>query len=211
MKPTKRKAFNFLRSYFDVLNQIPEDKDKLAFLTSIINKQFLDENPKDLEFVAKLSYESQRHAIEKSVKGWKTANKTEIDGSVLGSIGGDPKGSIGGDPMSDPKEVQEEEQVQEEEIKKEPKFNFRKSLIALGVKDEVAKEWLNVRKKGKAVNSELAFKRLVTELEKSKLTPNRCIEECVVKSWKGFEASWIKEIEVKENAPKGVPFQKQYC
>ena len=36
MKLTKRKAFNFLRSYFDVLNELKEDSDKLDFLMSIM-------------------------------------------------------------------------------------------------------------------------------------------------------------------------------
>ena len=111
MKLTKRKGFNFLRSYFDVLNDIPEDKDKLDFLTAIINKQFIDEEPKNLSFIANLCYNSQRHAIEKSVKGWKLASNTDMLGSPLG----DPKGEGGGDPMSDPKEEQEQEKVQEKE------------------------------------------------------------------------------------------------
>jgi len=66
---TKRKAFNFLRSYFDVLNEIPKDEDKLKYLLALINKQFLDEEPKGLNFIVNLCYESQRHQIEESVKG----------------------------------------------------------------------------------------------------------------------------------------------
>ena len=85
MKLTKRKAFNFLRSYFDVLNELKDDSDKLHFLMSIINKQFLNEDPKDLDFIANLCYESQRHAIEKSVKGWLTANKTDLEGKDIHS------------------------------------------------------------------------------------------------------------------------------
>ena len=109
MKLTKRRAFNFLRSYFDVLNNIPEDKDKLTFLMSIINKQFLDENPKDLEFIPNLCYESQRHAIEKSVKGWKLANKTDMIGNPMS----DPMPPLGGSIGSDPKEEKEKEKEKE--------------------------------------------------------------------------------------------------
>ena len=82
-KPTKRKGFHFMRSYFDVLNELQTDKDKLSFLMSIINKQFLDENPKGLDFIVKLSYESQRHSIEKSVKGYKDKMKTDLLGNPL--------------------------------------------------------------------------------------------------------------------------------
>ena len=111
MKLTKRKAFNFLRSYFDVLNELKDDSDKLHFLMSIINKQFLNEDPKDLGFIANLCHESQRHAIEKSVKGWLTANKTDLEGNPTPPPT-PPKGS----PLPLPPK---EEQVQEEEQEKE--------------------------------------------------------------------------------------------
>ena len=74
-KLTRRKAFNFLRSYFDILNELEKDSEKLNFLLSIINKQFLDIDPEGLSFVENLCYESQRHQIESSVNGWKRVNK----------------------------------------------------------------------------------------------------------------------------------------
>lgn len=115
MKPTKRKAFNFLRSYFDVLNHLENDADKLSFLLSIINKQFLDEDPKDLNFIVKLCYDSQRHSIEKSVKGWKIASSTDLIGNPLA-----PPTLPKGLPLTPPKGLpKQEEQVQEEEQEKE--------------------------------------------------------------------------------------------
>ncbi len=78
IKPTKRKAFNFLRSYFDVLNELKTDSDKLKFLTAIIDKQFLNKDPEKLNFVVNLCYESQRHQIESSVKGWERASKNTL-------------------------------------------------------------------------------------------------------------------------------------
>jgi len=100
MKLTKRKAFNFLRSYFDVLNELETDKDKLDFLLAIINKQFLDEDPEALNFLVNLCYQSQRHQIEKSVKGWK-------------------KATYGTPPKGDPKEEEEKEEEKEKEEVKE--------------------------------------------------------------------------------------------
>ncbi len=115
MKKTKRKAFNFLRSYFDVLNELKEDSDKLSFLTSIINKQFLNEDPKDLGFIANLCYESQRHSIESSVKGWIRVANTNLEGNPMT----DPMTH----PPTNPKEVEEKEkeevQVEVEEKVKE--------------------------------------------------------------------------------------------
>jgi len=119
MKLTKRKAFNFLRSYFDVLNELKEDSDKLDFLISIINKQFLDQDPKELGFIANLCYESQRHAIEKSVKGWITANKTDLEGNPIPPLPLPPTPPKGSPLPLPPKEEQVQEEVQEEVEEKE--------------------------------------------------------------------------------------------
>jgi len=106
-KPTRRKAFNFLRSYFDVLNELENNEDKINFLMSIINKQFLDENPKELSFIVNLCYQSQKHAIESSVKGWQRANK---DTPIT-----DPTTNPTTDIVRHPKEEEEKEEVQEKE------------------------------------------------------------------------------------------------
>jgi len=115
-KLTKRLGFHFMRSYFDVLNEIPEDEDKLYFLLAIINKQFLDENPDSLNFITNLCYESQRHAIEKSVKGWKTASKTDLLGNPIPPLEGNPTPPL--------EEVQEEvqEEVEEEYLYSDKSF-----------------------------------------------------------------------------------------
>lgn len=105
-RPTKRKAFNFLRSYFDVVNELQNDSDKCNFLMAIINKQFLDEDPKDLSFIVNLCYSSQKHSIEASVKGWKRVSNTDIMG--------DPPTNHPTNPLIDPVQEKEEVEVQEE-------------------------------------------------------------------------------------------------
>lgn len=115
-KPTKRKAFNFLRSYFDVLNELKTDKDRLDFLLSIINKSFLDQDPENLNFLVNLCYESQRHQIESSVNGWKRANKD----TPITTLGTNPPTN----PTTDPKE--EEEEVQEKEKEKDKSYIEKK-------------------------------------------------------------------------------------
>ena len=107
-KPTKRKAFNFLRSYFDVVNELQSDEDKLSFLMSIINKQFLDEDPKELSFLVKLCYSSQKHAIESSVKGWKRVSLTDMQGNPLSNPPIDPTTNPPTNLLTNPKEVEVE-------------------------------------------------------------------------------------------------------
>ena len=72
------------------------------------------------------------------------------------------------------------------------KFNFANALSFQGVDQKLISEYMEVRKAKKAVNSETAFKSLISEQQKSGLTLNQVIEHCVVNSWKGFKAEWIK-------------------
>ena len=157
MKKTKRHQFSFQRSCFDVLNEIPDDKDKLEFLLAIINKQFLDEDPKNLGFVANLSYQSQRHFIEKSVKGWKDRMKTDFLGNPINTPcqGGKTHPYQGG---KKPPTEQEQEQEQEKEQEKEqsnisvyPDFNDFWELYDLkkGSKQKLKKKWDNLNQETK--------------------------------------------------------------
>jgi hypothetical protein len=127
-KPTKRMAFNFLRSYFDVLNELDKDEDKLSFLMAIINKSFLDEDPKELNFIVKLCYQSQKHAIEKSVKGWLSANNTDLQGNPIPQPppSGLPSGSPYPLPSGSPAGQEEEEGQEEEKEKQITKDQFLK-------------------------------------------------------------------------------------
>ncbi len=78
MKLTKRKGFNFFRSYWDVYNEL-EDSDKLAFIDALLNKQFLGVDPKDLTGMAKFAYISQTHSIESQVKGYEAKMKSILN------------------------------------------------------------------------------------------------------------------------------------
>ena len=63
-----RKAFNFFRSYYDIAKELPL-KDRGAFLWAILEKQFENIDP-ELEGMSKFAYISQKHSIEKQVKGY---------------------------------------------------------------------------------------------------------------------------------------------
>ena len=70
MKKTKRKGFNFFRSYYDVYNMLESDKDKLAFIEALLDKQFLGVNPTGLEGMVKFAWVSQVNSIDSQVKGY---------------------------------------------------------------------------------------------------------------------------------------------
>lgn len=65
----ERKVFNFYRSYYDVLEDIRKPEDKLTFLMALLDRQFKGIEP-ELKDIPKLVYNSQRHSIDKQVKGW---------------------------------------------------------------------------------------------------------------------------------------------
>lgn len=69
MKLTKRKGFNFFRSYYDVFNELPES-DKLIFIEALLDKQFLGIDPVGLTGLAKFAWISQVNSIDSQVKGF---------------------------------------------------------------------------------------------------------------------------------------------
>lgn len=91
--------------------------------------------------------------------------------------------------------------VNDKDINKPKGFNFKNSLIDLGVQPDIVKDWLLVRKNKKATNTETAFNLIKTEIEKTKLNPNDCIKLAVEKSWAGFKSEWVKpETETKQES-----------
>jgi hypothetical protein len=75
MKLTKRKGFNFFRSYFDVYNEL-NDKEKVMFIDALLDRQFLGIKPTNLTGMAKFAYISQTNSIDSQVKGFE--DKTGI-------------------------------------------------------------------------------------------------------------------------------------
>lgn len=88
----------------------------------------------------------------------------------------------------------EDEIESENEDENKQKFNFKKSLLDLGIELNIVDTWLKIRKTKKAVNSELAFNKIKKEINLSGISANECIKIACEKSWKGFEAQWLKNI-----------------
>lgn len=75
--------------------------------------------------------------------------------------------------------------------KKDVRFDFKKSLLEIGVSPQVAEDWLKVRKAKKAANTKTAFERIKKEIEFSGLSADECITIAVERSWQGFKAEWV--------------------
>jgi len=77
MKLTKRKGFNFFRSYYDVYNEL-SDKDKIQFIDALLDRQFLGVKPNNLKGMAKFAYISQTNSIDSQVKGYEDKTKSKL-------------------------------------------------------------------------------------------------------------------------------------
>jgi len=82
VKLTKRKGFNFYRSYYDVFNEL-NDKDKLDFIKALLNKQFLDVEPPKLTGMVNFAWIGQYNSIDQQVKGYKSKSKDPMQGGVI--------------------------------------------------------------------------------------------------------------------------------
>ena len=75
--------------------------------------------------------------------------------------------------------------------KKDIKFNFLSALKSLGVSDEVAHAWMQVRKTKRATNTEIAFNSIKRVIDNSGRPADECIRTAVERSWSGFKAEWM--------------------
>ena len=75
--------------------------------------------------------------------------------------------------------------------KETKRFNFRKSLIDYGFKEELVEDWLIVRKNKKASNTKTAFNGFIKQVELCNLPINEILTECINRSWKGFKKEWL--------------------
>lgn len=76
--------------------------------------------------------------------------------------------------------------------RKTPKFDFKKSLIEIGVSDKIATDWIKVRRDKKASNTETSFNHIKKQIELASISADDCIRIAVEKNWRGFESDWVK-------------------
>ena len=77
----------------------------------------------------------------------------------------------------------------------EPVFNFKQSLVRLGIDTNLADEWIAVRRKKRATNSQTALKGFLKQCDIANLTPSEAVLMCVEYSWASFRAEWLKSNE----------------
>lgn len=120
MKLTKRKGFNFFRSYYDVYNEL-SDKDKVLFMDALLDRQFLGLKPTKLKGMSKFAYISQTNSIDSQVKGYEDKTGLKLTPTVGGC-----QGVLYTPTEQVQEEVQEEVQDVKQKTKKEKIDGFLK-------------------------------------------------------------------------------------
>lgn len=82
-------------------------------------------------------------------------------------------------------------------LEKEPKernkrFDFKSALLSIGVSEKHANDWMDVRRKQKAANTETAFDEVYKQIKKSGFTPDEAVRIAAANSWRGLKADWLK-------------------
>ena len=81
---------------------------------------------------------------------------------------------------------------------KQEKFSFAVALKNLGADEQLIKDWLIVRKTKKASNTQTAFTTFEKQFSKTGLNINLVLKICIDRDWKGFNASWLNNVNLSE-------------
>lgn len=172
-----RDGFTFYRSYFDVYNELSE-KDKVAFMDALLKKQFEGEEPTSLKGMANFAYLSQKHSIDKQVKGWEDKTKCKLLPLARGVV----RGEITPTQQEKEKEEEKEEVQGKEEVQEElPPKKSKKQIPSL---DEF-------------LNYVLTIPEFAPKFESLKYSIQSKYEQWIENGWKDGHGNEIKQWKTK--------------
>ncbi len=207
-----KKSFILYADQKELFEQLPNDKagELIKFIFSYVN----DENPTTEDLVIKMAFTPIKQQFIRDLEKWK---KTKEGRSIAGKASAEARRNKKEQSLTNLTNVEKVQQtstnltdnvnvnvnvndnvnVNVNEINKKNIFNFRKSLISNGADENLANEWIKVRKSKKATNSQIALNDFLSQVNKSQLDINKALEQCVINSWKGFKADWVKDMKPK--------------
>ena len=128
----------------------------------------------------------------------------QVDSDKKGRPGADLRADLGTDKGQQHKNIRNKEEINTllEKEQKVKKFNFKASLIELGVDKQFVSDWLVSRKIRRLSNTPSALDRVIVQFKRAKeiygMTPNDCVKMAAENSWGGFNADWVENVESKE-------------
>lgn len=72
-------------------------------------------------------------------------------------------------------------------------YSFLASLIDNGFDEKLSRDWMEVRRQLKAVNTETSFNAFLVQVQKHGGNKNEILKKCVERSWKGFNHNWLEK------------------
>lgn len=76
------------------------------------------------------------------------------------------------------------------------KFDFKEELLKIGGQPQLVNDWLLIRQKKKALNTQTALQGFITQLRISGKNINEILTICCDRDWKGFHAEWLKNVQI---------------
>ena len=186
VKLTKRKGFNFFRSYYDVYNELETNADKVAFMDALLDRQFLGIKPENLKGMAKFAYISQTNSIDSQVKGYEDKTKTTLTPTQGGSVGG---------LVTPTEQVEEKEKEKVKEKESKPSLETRSLAFKETLRPFINKYGVDMVKNFYGYWSEpnQTKTKMLFEMQKTWDTSRR------LETWSKRESSFNTKQEVKHN------------
>jgi hypothetical protein len=144
-----RQAFNFYRSYWEVANEL-NDKDRLAFYDALLTRQFTGEET-DLKGLVKLVYLSQKHSIDKQIKGYEDKTKRPL----LHPAQDPTQGGMQGPSVQEKEKEKEEYTIEERKLKFADTLKPFLELYGKEMLNEFYAYWTEHNPKGKKMRFEM--------------------------------------------------------
>lgn len=83
-----------------------------------------------------------------------------------------------------------------------------KDLLILGVEQQTASDWLEVRKVKRAALTQTAINLLVNESTKAGISINDAVRVCAENSWQGFKSDWYQNLNKQSGNKQQSPIGK---
>jgi hypothetical protein len=190
-----KKSFLLYTDLIHTLDKMPNEKAGELFKHILMYVN--DMNPETDDLIIQLTFEPIKQQLKRDLQRYeKTCLKNKENGAKGGRPKNPQKANESDGFLEEPKkpdnDIDNDTDIDNDKDK-EKKFNFSQALLSYGFDKNLISEWLEVRRKKKAVNTETAYKGFIKEVEKTNLDKNKVLQMCVEKSWQGFTASWITE------------------
>ena len=187
-----KKSFIAYSDWKDTFDALPDDK--AGALIKHIFAYVNDEDPQTDDLLINAVFPNIRNALKRDLVKWDNQYQQRVDaGKRSAEVRKRNAALVNGRSVSSTVSVNDSVSVSvNDSVKiKKDKFSFKSSMIELGFEEKLITEWLDVRRKKKATNSETALNGFLKEVEKTGKEKNQMLRECVENSWAGFKSEWI--------------------